>query len=345
MIFNDETIDCAFSRFNTIITPIKALDESFSSRNYVRKFLRALPTKWRPKVTTIEESKDLSTLPLDELIGNLKVYEVVLEKDSKASKKEGKSESDEEDESKRHEISLMALDSKEGFGELLSIRINQSNLGMPCSISIFVACSSRLGFVSNILIPHVSLKVYRNPLPTSKGILRVGFGFASNSKIWSVTSKSLMLSFLNRSNMSLHQTLDLNFELDEAAVGCTQNILRQRDRLDRLSKIRWVVPTFVVDMYGYCKNHKKRAKTGQKRTREQKDYAKASISVTKLTTSRLIDGSSFDGIDMVIKHLDLEPKIVTKLRDFLESERYHIVPFGELNVVTIALVAKSGVIS
>ncbi|GJU99867.1 copia protein, partial [Tanacetum coccineum] len=46
----------------------------------------ALPTKWHPKVTTIEESKDLSTLPLDELIGNLKVYEVVLEKDLEISK-------------------------------------------------------------------------------------------------------------------------------------------------------------------------------------------------------------------------------------------------------------------
>nr|GEU76252.1 uncharacterized mitochondrial protein AtMg00810-like [Tanacetum cinerariifolium] len=55
-------------------------------RASVRKFLRALLTKWRPKVTAIEESKDLSTLPLDELIGNLKVYEVVLEKDLKASK-------------------------------------------------------------------------------------------------------------------------------------------------------------------------------------------------------------------------------------------------------------------
>nr|GEU50738.1 UBN2 domain-containing protein [Tanacetum cinerariifolium] len=73
-------------RFNTIITSLKALDESFSSRNHVRKFLRALSTKWRPKVTAIEESKDLSTLPLDELIGNLKVYEVVLQKDSEASK-------------------------------------------------------------------------------------------------------------------------------------------------------------------------------------------------------------------------------------------------------------------
>ncbi|GJT16108.1 zf-CCHC domain-containing protein, partial [Tanacetum coccineum] len=57
------------------------LDEGFSSKNYVRKFLRALHPKWRTKVTTIEESKNLTTLPLDELIGNLKVYEEVINKD------------------------------------------------------------------------------------------------------------------------------------------------------------------------------------------------------------------------------------------------------------------------
>ncbi|GJW73556.1 retrotransposon protein, putative, ty1-copia subclass [Tanacetum coccineum] len=85
-ITDDETIDCAFSRFNTIITSLKALDESFSSRNHVRKFLRALPSKWRPKVTTIEESKDLSKVSLDELVGNLKVYKVVLEKDLEIAK-------------------------------------------------------------------------------------------------------------------------------------------------------------------------------------------------------------------------------------------------------------------
>ncbi|GJW43020.1 zf-CCHC domain-containing protein [Tanacetum coccineum] len=71
-----------FARFNTIITSLKALDEGFSSKNYVRKFLRALHPKWRAKVTAIEESKDLSSLALDELIGNLKVHEVVMEKDS-----------------------------------------------------------------------------------------------------------------------------------------------------------------------------------------------------------------------------------------------------------------------
>ncbi|GKC91352.1 hypothetical protein Tco_1152001, partial [Tanacetum coccineum] len=72
-----------FARFNNIITSLKSLDEGFSSKNYVRKFLRALHPKWRAKVTTIEESKDLSSLALDELISNLKVHEVVMEKDSK----------------------------------------------------------------------------------------------------------------------------------------------------------------------------------------------------------------------------------------------------------------------
>nr|GFC83458.1 UBN2 domain-containing protein [Tanacetum cinerariifolium] len=57
-----------------------------SSKNRVRKFLRALPLKWRAKVTTIKEAKDLATLPLDELIGKLKVHEMVLDNDIVASK-------------------------------------------------------------------------------------------------------------------------------------------------------------------------------------------------------------------------------------------------------------------
>ncbi|GJS84351.1 hypothetical protein Tco_0750892 [Tanacetum coccineum] len=47
-----------------------------------KKFLRALHPKWRAKVTAIEESKDSSSLALDELIDNLKVHELVMEKDS-----------------------------------------------------------------------------------------------------------------------------------------------------------------------------------------------------------------------------------------------------------------------
>nr|GEW08209.1 zf-CCHC domain-containing protein/UBN2 domain-containing protein [Tanacetum cinerariifolium] len=86
MILKEESIDNAFAKFNTIITSLKALDEGFSSKNYVRKFLRALHPKWRTKVTEIEESTNLTTLSLDELIGNLKVYEEVIKKDSKTVK-------------------------------------------------------------------------------------------------------------------------------------------------------------------------------------------------------------------------------------------------------------------
>ncbi|GJV70257.1 zf-CCHC domain-containing protein [Tanacetum coccineum] len=105
MIPEEESIDNAFAKFNTIITSLKALDESFSSKNCVRKFLRALHPKWRAKVTAIEESKNLTTLSLDELIGNLKVYE------EKESSDDDSSTSDSEDE----EYAMAVRDFKKFF--------------------------------------------------------------------------------------------------------------------------------------------------------------------------------------------------------------------------------------
>ncbi|GJQ95761.1 zf-CCHC domain-containing protein [Tanacetum coccineum] len=128
VISKDESIDSAFARFNTIITRLKALDEGYSSKNYVRKFLRALHPKWRAKVTAIEESKDLTSLSLDELIGNLKVHEMIINKDSKIVKakverkslalKAKKESSDEEcstSESKDEEYTMAVRDFKKFF--------------------------------------------------------------------------------------------------------------------------------------------------------------------------------------------------------------------------------------
>ncbi|GJS06680.1 hypothetical protein Tco_0363476, partial [Tanacetum coccineum] len=75
-----ESIDNTFARFNTIIASLKALNEGYSSKNYVRKFLRALHPKRRAKVTSIEESKDLTSLSL------LKVHEMIIKKDSEIVK-------------------------------------------------------------------------------------------------------------------------------------------------------------------------------------------------------------------------------------------------------------------
>nr|GEU45190.1 UBN2 domain-containing protein [Tanacetum cinerariifolium] len=71
---------------HTEFQSLKALDEGYFSKNYVRKFLRALHIKWRTKVKAIEESKDLTSLSLDELIGNLKIHEMIIKKASKIVK-------------------------------------------------------------------------------------------------------------------------------------------------------------------------------------------------------------------------------------------------------------------
>nr|GEV09047.1 ribonuclease H-like domain-containing protein [Tanacetum cinerariifolium] len=125
----EESIDNAFAKFNTIITSLKARDEGFFIKNCVRKFLRALHPKWRAKVTSIEELKNLTTLSLDELIGNLKVYEEVIKKDSETvkSKKEqsrsialkARKESSDDDsstsDSKDEEYAMAARDFKKFF--------------------------------------------------------------------------------------------------------------------------------------------------------------------------------------------------------------------------------------
>ncbi|GJT55739.1 zf-CCHC domain-containing protein [Tanacetum coccineum] len=52
----------------------------------LHELVHALHPKWCAKVTAIEESKDLTSLSVDELIGNLKVYEVIIKKDSEMVK-------------------------------------------------------------------------------------------------------------------------------------------------------------------------------------------------------------------------------------------------------------------
>nr|GEX42651.1 hypothetical protein [Tanacetum cinerariifolium] len=74
------------STSNKLCGSLKSLDLEYLSKNHARKLLQTLLLKWRSKVTTIEEAKDLATLPLDELIGNIKVYEMVLDNDGVGSK-------------------------------------------------------------------------------------------------------------------------------------------------------------------------------------------------------------------------------------------------------------------
>ena len=44
------------------------------------KILRSFPSKWHTKFTAIQEAKDLTKLPMEELIGSLMTYEINLTK-------------------------------------------------------------------------------------------------------------------------------------------------------------------------------------------------------------------------------------------------------------------------
>jgi hypothetical protein len=75
---DDETIDQMYSRFQTLVSGLKILKKSYVASDHVSKILRSLPASWRPKVTAIEEAKDLNTLSVEDLISSLKVHELSL---------------------------------------------------------------------------------------------------------------------------------------------------------------------------------------------------------------------------------------------------------------------------
>ena len=60
------------------------MGEIYDQPKIVRKILRSLTEDFRPKVTAITESKDVDSIPIDELVGSLQSYELDLPKISKS---------------------------------------------------------------------------------------------------------------------------------------------------------------------------------------------------------------------------------------------------------------------
>ncbi|GAV92372.1 UBN2 domain-containing protein, partial [Cephalotus follicularis] len=78
IMHDNESISDMFTRFTTIINSLKNLGKSYPNQELVRKILRCLPKSWTPKVTAIEEAKDLSILPLEQLLGSLMTHETTM---------------------------------------------------------------------------------------------------------------------------------------------------------------------------------------------------------------------------------------------------------------------------
>ena len=60
-----------YAKLNDIVNSAYNLGEIYGQPKIVRKMLRSLTEDFRPKVTTITESKDMDSIPVDELVGSL----------------------------------------------------------------------------------------------------------------------------------------------------------------------------------------------------------------------------------------------------------------------------------
>ena len=80
-MFNDETFDEFYAKLNDIVNSVFNLGEVY---DHVKNILRSLTENFRPKVTAITESKDVDTIPVDELVGFLQSYKSDLPKTSKS---------------------------------------------------------------------------------------------------------------------------------------------------------------------------------------------------------------------------------------------------------------------
>ena len=68
---NDETFDEFYAKLNDIVNSAFNLGEVYDQPKVVRKILRSLTEDFRSKFTTITKSKDVDTIPIDELVRSL----------------------------------------------------------------------------------------------------------------------------------------------------------------------------------------------------------------------------------------------------------------------------------
>ena len=81
---DDESFDKFYAKLNDIVNFAYNLSEIYDQPKIVRKILRSLTGDFRPKVAVITESKDVNSIPVDELVGSLQSYELDLPKTSKS---------------------------------------------------------------------------------------------------------------------------------------------------------------------------------------------------------------------------------------------------------------------
>jgi uncharacterized coiled-coil DUF342 family protein len=77
-VLEDETLNEFYIRISDLRKLMVSLGKNFSDVKPIKKILRSLPEHFKIKVTTIEESKDLESMKIEELVGSLQTYEYSL---------------------------------------------------------------------------------------------------------------------------------------------------------------------------------------------------------------------------------------------------------------------------
>ena len=81
---DEESFDEFYAKLNDIVNSAYNLGEIYDQLKIVRKILISLTEDFRLKVTAITESKDVDSIPIDELVGSFQSYKLDLPKTSKS---------------------------------------------------------------------------------------------------------------------------------------------------------------------------------------------------------------------------------------------------------------------
>ena len=83
-MFDDDYFDEFYAKLNDIVNSAFNLGKVYDEPKIMRKIYRSLTKNFRPKMTVITESKDVDSIPVDELVGFLQSYESNLSKTNKS---------------------------------------------------------------------------------------------------------------------------------------------------------------------------------------------------------------------------------------------------------------------
>jgi len=82
-MLEEETFDEFYTKIMEIVNSLVGLGEKMNESKTVRKILRSLPKRFKPKIVAITESKNVDNIKIEELRGNLLTYELDFEVPSK----------------------------------------------------------------------------------------------------------------------------------------------------------------------------------------------------------------------------------------------------------------------